>query len=99
MTPPPRITPRLSFGMAAFKLALLAKLGDVTAADAEGLIGLSQRLLPSDDRVASAVGQFAGLVVAGDPQGAGAALHDFLIEWSPDAGPRDWTLRKDCGHG
>jgi hypothetical protein len=84
--------------MAALNLAMLAKLGEVTIAEAEGLVGRAQTLLPTDERVAEAAAHFAALVCAGDPREAGTALHDFVIDWSASTWLQVWAVRKVCGH-
>lgn len=95
--------PRVGFGLQAMALAVRARLGGADGAMVTDLRRACDRLLGGDAAVFAAIDRFAA-DMASDQPAAGAALLDFLADWTGPAAraqsaARAWQDRKDCGHG
>jgi hypothetical protein len=92
----------IEFGMNCAAMAMRSKLNVLGRGEAMTLVNLAEQLVPEDDTAMAAIGSFVKMAVTDQPR-AGAALHDFVIEWrggcllhQPPETPRfDWQDRMD----
>jgi len=70
----------VEFGLGCVAMAMRAKLGVLGRSEPMGMVSLAAELVPDDPEAGMAVAKFAKRC-AYDQSGAGAALHDFIIDW------------------
>lgn len=83
---------RIAFGLAATTIALKARVGQLLTQDQVDFAVRALEFVPQDAMARLAVVDFL-THVRRDPQGAGARLQDFILQWSEgDIQPQDPQL-------